>query len=337
MSYFDDNEDRIVNGGQGMNKNAHENRRKNMFSETKEKTMSATVKKATKLKAVDPKSAEPSKPKIIIFGKPGVKKTWISLDFPTTYYIDTEGGANLEAYTDKLKKSGGLYFGPEQGSQNFEEVIEQVKALATENHNFKTLVIDSKSKIFNIEIASEMERLGDKDAFGASKKPAVAKTRRLVNWLDRLDMTVILICHEKPVWANDKQVGVTFDGYDKLEYELHLCLNIVKIGTESKAFVKKSRLPGFSDASSFNWTYEEFANRYGKDVLESTAKTIVLATPEQVQQLKALIDVVKLPEGQEKKWLDKAKADSYDEMDSDKIAAIINYIKETYLNKGEAA
>lgn len=293
---------------------------------------------ASKLKAVDPKSAEPSKPKIIIFGKPGVKKTWISLDFPTAYYIDTEGGANLEAYTDKLKKSGGMYFGPEQGSQNFEEVIDQVKALATENHNFKTLVIDSKSKIFNIEIATEIERLGDKDAFGASKKPAVQKTRRLVNWLDRLDMTVILICHEKPVWANDKQVGVTFDGYDKLEYELHLCLNIVKIGTDSKAFVKKSRLPGFADASSFNWTYEEFASRYGREILEANAKALVLATPEQVNQVKTLINTIKLPDGQVDKWFKAGNSESWEDMDSDKVHKIIEYIKKTYINiQGEAA
>lgn len=297
----------------------------------------ATPKKASKLKAVEPKTAEPSKPKIIIYGKPGVKKTWVSLDFPATYYVDTEGGADLTAYTDKLKKSGGMYYGPDQGSQNFEDVIDQVKALATEAHQFKTLVIDSKSKIFNIEIANEMERLGDKDAFGASKKPAVQKTRRLMNWLDRLDMTVILICHEKPVWANDKQVGVTFDGYDKLEYELHLCLNIQKIGTESKAFVKKSRLPGFPDASSFNWSYEEFAARYGREVLESMAKTTVLASPEQVKQLKSLIEIVKLPEGQEKKWLDAAKAESYGDMEATKVVAIIDYIKNTYINKGEAA
>src|ERR1700733_12615163 len=97
---------------------------------------------ASKLKAVDPKAAEPSRPKITIFGKPGVGKTWGALDFPNVYYIDTEGGADLAHYTDKLKKSGGVYFGPEQGASDFETVIEQVKALATEDHSYKTLLID---------------------------------------------------------------------------------------------------------------------------------------------------------------------------------------------------
>ena len=156
------------------------------------------AKAPSKLKAVDPKSADPKKPKLLIFGKPGAGKTWGSLDFPGCYFIDCEGGANLGHYTDKLKKSGGMYMGPEQGSMDFQAVIEQVQALATEDHNFKTIVIDSVSKLFNTAIATEAERLGDKNAFGADKKPAVANMRRLVNWLSRIDMNVILIAHEKP-------------------------------------------------------------------------------------------------------------------------------------------
>ncbi len=35
------------------------------------------------LKGTDPKSAKPSKPKILIYGKPGVGKTWAALDFPS--------------------------------------------------------------------------------------------------------------------------------------------------------------------------------------------------------------------------------------------------------------
>ena len=50
----------------------------------------------SKLKAKDPVNAEPSKPKMLIFGKPGVGKTWGALDFPSCYYIDTEGGAGAD-------------------------------------------------------------------------------------------------------------------------------------------------------------------------------------------------------------------------------------------------
>jgi len=291
---------------------------------------------ASKLKAVDPKAAEPSKPKILIFGKPGAGKTWTSLDFPNVYYIDTEGGADMAHYTDKLKSSGGAYYGVEQGSLSFDNVLEQVEALATEKHNYKTLVIDSISKIFAMEIAKEAERLGDKDAFGASKKPAVAYMRRLISWLTRIDMNVILISHEKDEYGLDEKkqrniIGKTFDAYDKLEYELHLCLNIFKQGPAHKARVTKSRLLGFKDADVFNWSYNDFADRFGRNILEGVVKQVILATPEQLAEISDLTARVKLPDGQEDKWFKAANCESFAEMDTDKIQACINLIKTKYL------
>lgn len=296
----------------------------------------------TKLKAVEPKSAEPKKPKILIYGKPGVGKTWASLDFPNVYYIDTEGGANMSHYTDKLKAAGGVYMGPEQGSLDFETVIEQIQALATEDHGFKTVVIDSVSKLFNTAIAVEAERLGDKDAFGASKKPAVAYMRKLINWLSRIDLNVILVSHEKSEWGlNAKgervEIGQTFDAWDKLEYELDLCLNIMKTGPNRTARVRKSRLTEFPDTSSFPWSYKDFADKYGKSVIEKKSEAITLATKEQLAEIKKLLETVRLPEGQEDKWLKAAQVDGWEEMETGRIAKAIDHIKKTYLNaeKGE--
>lgn len=285
----------------------------------------------SKLKAIDPKAAEPSKPKILIYGKPGVGKTWTSLDFPGVYYIDTEGGADLNHYTDKLKQAGGVYFGIEQGSLSFESIIEQVQALATEEHPYKTLVIDSISKVFNTEVTKEAERLGDKNAFGADKKPAIALIKRLVNWLTRLDMNVILIAHQKPEWGIDSkgertEVGSTFDCWDKLEYELHLCLNIMRAGDKRLAKVRKSRLTGFPDASAFEWSYKDFALRYGKDVIEKAPTKLQLATSEQLAEVTRLLGIVKLGETPKDKWLTENQA-TLGELEETKVAEIITYLK----------
>lgn len=293
----------------------------------------------SKLKAVEPKTAEPQKPKILIYGKPGVGKTWASLDFPAVFYIDTEGGASLSHYTDKLKKSGGVYLGPDQGSMDFNTVIEQVQALATEKHDYKTIVIDSISKLFNHEISNEMDRLGDKDQYGASKKKPVAYMRRLINWLSRIDMNVILIAHEKSEWglnANKEriEIGTTFDCYDKLEYELDLCLNIIKAGPSRNARVRKSRLTGFPDGAIFPWSYEEFSKLYGKDVIEKQSTALVLATEEQIAEINKLLSRVKLPEGQEEKWLKGANVEIWEEMSSERISKAIEHIKKTYLTEG---
>ena len=288
------------------------------------------------LKAIKPKKAEPKKPKILVYGKPGVGKTWAALDFPAVYYIDTEGGANLAHYTDKLEKSGGVYFGPEQGSMDFETIISQVKALGTEKHNYKTIVIDSISKVFNMFITDEMERLGDKDQFGASKKKPVAAMKRLVSWLERVDMNVVLVAHQKPEWGlvnkERVEIGATFDAWDKLEYELDLCLNIVKAGPARNAFVRKSRLLEFEEETHFPWSYETFAEKYGKDTIEKQGETITLATSKQLERIKNLLEKVKLPEGQEQKWLKKANVDGWDEMSEERIAKAIEHIEKTYLN-----
>lgn len=284
-----------------------------------------------KLRGTDPKAAKPSKPKILIYGRPGVGKTWASIDFPSVYYIDTEGGANLEHYTDKLKKAGGAYLGPSDGSNNFETVIEEIITLATTEHKYRTLVIDSYSKLFNTQVDINYEAMAragremDK-TFGAEKKTAIALTRRLIRWLDKLDMNAILICHEKTLWKDGKEVGATYDGWDKLEYELHLALQIIKQGPSRKARVTKTRLTEFPDAESFPWSYEDFAKRYGRDVIESGSTAIRLATPDQLKQLEALIQVLRVESEVIDKWKDKAGVESFAEMDTDTIQKCIAHL-----------
>lgn len=290
------------------------------------------ISSKSRLKAVAPKAAEPSKPKMLVFGAPGVGKTWASLDFPGVYYIDTEGGADLEHYTAKLEAAGGVYLGPDQGAQSFETIIEQVDALSTERHEFRTLVIDSISKVFNLEVTREAERLGDKDQFGASKKPAVGQMRRLIAKLDRLDMNVLLIAHERAEWGqNGKgervEIGKTFDGWDKLEYELHLALHIMKRGDSRLAFVRKSRLAAFPQGNNFPWSYAEFASRYGEEVIRAESKPIALATVEQVSEAERLLGAVKTDEGWLEKILARANAERLAELTEDQITATITYLK----------
>lgn len=264
---------------------------------------------ARALKGKDPKEAVPSKPKAVIFGKPGVGKTWASMDFPSVYYIDTEGGANLSHYTDKLKKSGAKYLGPEDGSNDFDVVLEEIVTLATTKHPYRTLVIDSFSKLFNTQVAADYDRLETKGrdmekTFGAEKKGAINATRQMVRWFEKLDMNVILICHEKAQWKDGKEVGQTFDAWDKLEYELHLALQIVKVGKDRKAVVTKTRLEQFPDGAVFPWSYAGFAERYGKDVMEAAAVPTALATPAQVAQYNAIMGIVKVDPKILEKWAD---------------------------------
>lgn len=286
----------------------------------------------SKLKAKDPKKAEPSKPKILLSGIYKVGKTWFSLGFPNVYYIDTEKGADRDHYTDRLKKGGGVYMGPEDGTLDADVVIDQLKALATETHEYKTVVIDSITKIFNHLIGKEQERLGDKDAFGASKKPAVAFMRRLVMWTTKLDMNVIFIAHEKAEYGTDSsgnraEIGKSADVWDKLPYELDLWLHASKRGPARVLTVRGSRLESFPEGESFPLEYSDFATRYGKEIIEKPTAPIIVATSEQVLEIQRLVELLNIPKDTTEKWLEKANAETFAEFNTAQAAKIIDSLK----------
>lgn len=282
------------------------------------------------LRAKKPKDQKPKKAKVLIYGPPGIGKTWMSLAFPDGYLIDAEGGATNPAYTERLDEVGAVYFGREDGAGDYETVVDEIITLATTKHDRKTVVIDSLSKLFMSAIAEEEERLteaGEKIAFGNEKKPAVKLSRRLVSWLDKLDMNVIVVCHEKPKWKDGEQIGETFDCWDKLSYELDLTLQIMKHGPERKARVIKSRLAGFPDGELLPWEYNEFARRYGRELIEGEVTTLSLASEEQVSKLSTLIDAGLVDSKTTTKWLEAAGVDKWSDMDSDTIQKCIDHLK----------
>lgn len=286
---------------------------------------------ASRLKAKAPELVKPGKIKAVLFGPSGVGKTTLALNFPAPYYYDVEGGAKGPQYRELLKKSGGAYMGPEDGTLSGDTLIEQMQALATEKHPYRTFIIDSMTKLFQTIVANESERLGDKDAFGASKKPAVALMRRFVLWASRLDMNIWIVCHDAAEWGmingQRTEIGRVPDVWDKLIYELDLAVHVQKRGPQRVAIVKKSRLVGFPDGEVFPLDYAEFAARHGKENVESDAAPIVLALPAQVEEVRKLLGIVAIPEADIRKGFDKAGVDSWEEMTTEQIATWINFLR----------
>lgn len=293
-------------------------------------------KAASKLKGRDPETVKPGKAKLMVFSKSGIGKSWFSMDFPKPFYIDCEGGARLAHYQAKLKAAGGWYFGVEDGALDFPTVLEQIQVLATEKHPYQTLAIGSITKLFQTAIAHESQRIedsGKKDEFGASKKPAVRQMRRLISWIARLDMNVLFEAHEAAEWGINpatgqrEEIGQIPDVYDKLIYELDLTLRLEKRGNSRVAVVRKSRLSGFPELSNFPLEYQEFATRYGKDFIEGAVSQIVLASPDQVAEIKKIMDFVKVDEREIEKLMTKANADTWEELTTEQAAATIIWLK----------
>jgi hypothetical protein len=277
------------------------------------------------LKGKKPEVVKAQKPKVILYGLPGTGKTWFTLNAPGHYYMDTEGGATQPQYRKRLIDNKATYYGKEEGSQDFGSVVAEIKALATEKHDFKTLTIDSYSKVYGMKIA-EAEAKGVSSEFAKSKQDANKATRQLQTWLERTDMVTFLVCHAKEKWANGSVQGYTFDGLAKLEHDLDLSLEVTRANGVTTATVRKTRLEGFPEGAKFELTWDEFAKRAGS-VIERKAEVFVIATAEQVTEIKALLDAVKVPEGWEDKALAKEGVTEWAEMSTERIQAAIDGIR----------
>jgi hypothetical protein len=294
---------------------------------------------ASRLKAKPPEIASTGKCKGVVYGAPKAGKTWFALSFPRPFYFDTEGGARLGHYQARLKEAGGGYLGPKEGTLSFDTLIEQVDALATEKHEYQTLVVDSITKLYQTTIAAESERLGTKDVFGASKKPAYNQMRRLVSRIDRLDMNVWFVAQEVPEWGQvdgkREEVGRVADVWDKLVYELDLTLRVQYHNPKLRtATVMGTRLTGFPMGERFDLLngatdvgYAEFAKRYGKDFIEAAVVPIVLATEEQVAEITKLLGIIKVEDKELEKMKTKLDIDEWAEMKTEDATKMVAWLK----------
>ena len=266
-----------------------------------------------------PAEIKPTKrAKILVSGEAGTGKSFFALQFPNVYFLDIEGGSEREQYQRKLIESNGVYLGRNDGVNTFEEVIKEVKSLATEKHEYKTLVIDSLSYLY-VMAAAAAEEKGGSD-FGRDKKMANIPSRQLLRWIDLLPMNVVLIAHQKLDWSNKEQIKTSYDAYDKTSYFIDLWLEI-----KSKNFiVRKSRIESFKEDMVFPREYSKFSELYGQDILNKVVVPIILASDKEIERVKFLIEALNIKEEDVEKNLKKMDVDSFEEMTTEQITKIIN-------------
>ncbi len=262
--------------------------------------------------------------KLFLYGPAGVGKSTAAIQFPNCYIIDCERGTEHKSYTKLIEQSGGAVF----QTTDMAEVIQEIKSLLTEKHEYRTLVIDPITTAFNdlldkceLQVGSEFGR-----HYGAANK----QMKRLANLIMALDMNVIVTAHAKKEFAPGaamQVIGQTFDAWKQIDYWFDLVIELSKRGQKRMGRVIKTRLEEFPDECTFEWSYAEIANRYGAEILERQSAVVAIATSEQVREIKDLLAVVRLPEGTIDKWLAKANADCWEDMPGDVMAKCIEYVK----------
>jgi hypothetical protein len=281
------------------------------------------------LRGVKPEAIQ-KRLKALFYGSAGVGKTTAAISFPQPYLIDTEKGAENTQYVNLLKKSGGAVF----QTSDFDELIKEVTLLLTEKHDYKTLIIDPLTTLYNDLLDKAAHKVGTE--FGRHYGEANKAMKHLLNLLLRLDMNVIITSHAKNEYgANLAVLGQTYDCYKKLDYLFDLVFEIQKRGKERVGIIKKSRIETFPDGETFPFAYEEIAIRYGKEILERTAQAEKLAEKDQIKEIERLIELLKVPRETTDKWLAKANSEKWEEMPYEAIQKCINYLKSEI--QGEAA
>ncbi len=269
--------------------------------------------------------------KALFYGEAGVGKTTAAINFPRPYVVDTERGAENTQYAKIIESRGGVVF----ATTDPDELIKEVTTLlSTPDHGFQTLVIDPLSTIYNDLLDRGAETEGTE--FGRHKIPADRKIKHLLNLLVRLDMNVVITSHSKAKWVRTKdakgkdtvaQDGATFDCYPRLDYLFDLVFEVARRGNNVVGTVRKTRVENFAFGEAFDFSYDNIAKKYGREALERTALAEALASADQVAELKRLVGVLRMPDDIVSKWLDKAGAETFEEMGAEVIDKCIGFCK----------
>jgi predicted ATP-dependent serine protease len=258
--------------------------------------------------------------KLFMYGPAGIGKTTAAIQFPNSYIIDAERGT--ENYDKLINASGSVVY----QTTDINDIIAEVKALATTKHDFRTLVIDPITTLYNDLLDKAELKVGSD--FGRHYGEANKQMKRLANLIMALDMNVVVTAHAKKEYGQNLSViGFTFDGWKQLDYLFDLVVELGKKGKKRYGTVRKSRVETFPDEDVFEWGYDAIKKRYNPELLEQESHAVTLATPAQVREIKALLDAVRLPEGTVDKWFAKAGVDLWEDMPGDTVEKCLMYVK----------
>ncbi len=273
------------------------------------------------LKAKKP-TVEDQRLKALFYGNAGAGKTMAAIQFPRPYVIDTEGSCDKPQYVAAINNVNGAVL----RTIDFDEMVNEVKELMTTKHEYKTLVIDSLTVLYNDLLDKAEKKVGTE--FGRHYNEANKRMKQLLNLLFRIDMNVIITAHSKNEYGQNLAIlGQTFDCYKKLDYLFDLVFEIQLRGEVRTGVTRKSRIESFNNTKTFPFNYDEIAKMYGREVLERDSVAQELATPEQVKELVRLIELIKVPEETTDKWKSKCSAEEWSDMPKDAIVKCIESLK----------
>lgn len=273
--------------------------------------------------------------KLFLFGPPGSRKTTSALQFPKSVLIDMERGS--EQYTKTINKAGSVVL----ETNNPDEVMAEVKALLTEKHEYRTLIIDPVtifyqglqdkwSRIFEHHAKTEKEK--ELQDFGMRYWGRVkSEYKSFLRMLLQLDMNLIITSHQKDIYGpNMQKVGIGPDSMKGDNYVFDYVFRLNVVGDKAIAITEKQRsepLEPQKFPAEFEWSYENFLKFYGKEVIQREAVAVPLASAEQVAEITRLLEIVKVNDEDVTKLFTKNDVDDWSELTAEAIQKYIDALK----------
>lgn len=154
-------------------------------------------------------------PRVLAYGPPGIGKTTFGSEWPNPVFIQLEDGTPKD-----VKVTGWSQL------KTFKQVMEALAALYSEEHDFKTLVVDSVTTLERLIFAETCARGDEKgnpknniEEFGFGKGYVFA-TRIASEFIDGINalrrdrgMAIVLIAHSTVMRFDDPET-VSYDRYE---------------------------------------------------------------------------------------------------------------------------
>lgn len=183
-------------------------------------------------------------PRICIYGNHGIGKSTLAAQFPNPIFISTEDGIAQLDVTSFPKAA------------HVNDVVGNIKTLIKEEHDFKTVVLDSVDWLVEPLIVANVEASHDaKDlAYGKGQMLVAEEFREILQGLDALrrkrNMNVVLLAHANVVKFDDPRS----EGYDRYLPKLpNRCNSLLQEWVDVLAFASFKVIIKKSDAG-FNAT-----------------------------------------------------------------------------------